>query len=445
MAKKRIEPKVLKGFRDLLPFEAIPRSEMLQKLEQVFRSFGFAPIDTPALEYTEILLGKGSDETDKQMYRFLDNGGRDVALRFDLTIPLARYIATHLNEVGLPFKRYHIAPVWRAEKPQRGRYREFIQCDYDIIGSESALADAEIIAITHEACRALEVNHTIRINNRTVLNGLLEAMDVADHSASVLRAIDKLEKLGVDVVKEELQEEAKLSADQIESLFGFLTLSRSGGSDTPKLIAETRTFLQGKDSALKGLSQLEEILTHLTSLGVPGGNVVVDYSIARGLDYYTGLVFETKFNDAPTIGSIAAGGRYDDLASVYTSKRLPGVGASVGLDRVLAGLAELDRLKKRSSTAQVLVTVADEKSIGAAATIAKDLRASGIATELYPELAKLGNQIKYADRKGIMFVIIAGERELSQNKVSLKQLATGNQEDVELTELIQVVRRYVSP
>lgn len=418
-----IEPKVLKGFRDYLPHEAIARSEMINKLQKVFASFGFAPIDTPALEYTEILLGKGGDETDKQLYRFQDNGDRDVSLRFDLTIPLARYVATHINELGTPFKRYHIAPVWRAEKPQRGRYREFIQCDFDIVGTKSIHADSEIINVIHAGLSALEINHLIKINHRGLLNSLLAKLGVEKKSTAVLRAIDKLAKLGKDNVGKELGEVAGLDSKQIAEIFSFIAISENANAQ--KCLADVEKFLPNSPA----IAELTAVLENLESAGVNSSCYKIDLSITRGLDYYTGLVFETIFTDLPEIGSICGGGRYDNLVSVYSKKELPGVGAAIGLDRIMAGLLELNRLSTATSTAKVLVAVVEESCRTECVRLAETIRKSGINVELFIDQAKLGNQLKYANRKGINWAVIAGPTELSSNTVSLKNLSEGSQED----------------
>lgn len=399
------------------------RNEMLRKLERVFLSFGFTPIDTPALEYAEILLGKGSAETDKQLFRFLDNGGRDVALRFDLTIPLARFVAQHCNELVFPFKRFHVAPVWRAEKPQRGRFREFIQCDFDTIGSDSPTADAEILTIVHNALRELQISHQIRVNNRKILNGLLEKLNARDKSVTVLRTIDKLDKLGREIVQGELKEAAGLDDSQIGAIFEYVSLSESG-LQRKELLLELK-----KLTGPAGVNELSRVLEASTHLGVDESVLIVDLSIARGLDYYTGTVYETRFTEIPEIGSISSGGRYDDLASLYINRKLPGVGGSIGLDRVIAGLSELERVSVKNSPAQVFVTLLDQSSETVACQIAAALREKGVATEIALEVGQLGSQLKLADRKGIPFAIILGEREVSSGVCSVKDLAAKTQED----------------
>jgi histidyl-tRNA synthetase len=428
MSNKLIEPKVLKGFQDTLPNAAIQRREMVSKIESVFCSFGFAPIDTPALEYTEILLGKGSNEADKQMFRFNDQGGRDVSMRFDLTIPLARFAALHQNELTFPFKRYHIAPVWRAEKPQKGRYREFIQCDFDTIGTDSKTADAEIVAVICSALEKIKIDHQVRINNRKILNGVLENLSVRDRSASVLRAIDKLEKIGKEAVEKELAEEARLNASQIESVFKYVELSK-GNLEAEILFKELKIYLGASELGLQGLSELMEVYATAQDFGCKKEDLEIDLTIARGLDYYTGTVFETRLRKLPTIGSICSGGRYDDLASLYTKRRLPGVGSSIGLDRILGALEELGSIDKRTSPANVYVSILDESAKQSAIKIGTDIRKQGIACEVALESASLGGQLKYADLKGIEFAVIIGSSEISNGKAPIKNLKTKEQSD----------------
>lgn len=443
MKQKLIEPRILKGFRDYLPREMIHRRRMIAALEQVFCSFGFVPIDTPALEFAEILLGKGSAETDKQLYRFLDNGERDVALRFDLTVPLARFVAQHKNELGVPFKRYHIAPVWRAEKPQRGRYREFYQCDFDIIGTRSVYADAEIVGVISGAMQTLGINYKIRVNNRLILNGLLESVGAQGKSVAVLRAIDKLEKVGQEAVAAELRDEAGLSSEQSVKVFSFLAL-QGVDSTSAELFSRLRTLLADSDMALLGVDQLQTLLHAAEAFGVTASTLVVDLSIARGLDYYTGTVFETTCLDLPSIGSICSGGRYDNLASLYTNEDLPGVGASVGLDRILGALEELGRLEGSDSTAEVLVTVVEAEAQQQCCAIAQSLRAAGVPTETYPDVKKLAHQLKYADRKRFKLVIIAGTRELERGVIAIKILATGEQHEVPLSSAVSEIRKLIT-
>lgn len=441
MPKPTIEPRVLKGFRDYLPNIAIARTEMISALQSAFSTFGFVPIDTPALEYSDILLGKGSDETDRQLFRFTDQGGRDVAMRFDLTVPLARFAAMNINELGTPFRRYHIAPVWRAEKPQRGRYREFVQCDFDIIGTRSVLADAEIVAVIHFALNALKIGHRIRLNNRSVLNGFLAGLGKVQAGTAVLRAIDKIDKLGEETVTRELNEQAGLNEKEIGAVFEFLKLSRSN-APRAELLAELRRFFAANEAALKGVDELSRILSVLSESGLSDEVCRIDLSIARGLDYYTGSVFETVMTEMPEIGSICSGGRYDNLAGLYTNRDLPGVGASIGLDRILGAYEALDKISGKSSTAAVFVTILDEGTEASCMKIANTLRENGVATELALEVGKLGNQLKYAGKKGIRFAVIAGKAELEKQICSVKNLDSGEQTDgVSAAALAETIRK----
>ena len=433
-----IQPRILKGFRDLLPPAALGKQEMLDSIRKVFTLFGYMPIETPALEYSEILLGKGSEETDKQLFRFSDQGGRDVAMRFDLTVPLARFAAMHLNTLGVPFRRYHIAPVWRAEKPQRGRFREFTQCDFDILGSTSASSDAEIVQLIHSIFSELQIPVRIRINHRGLLGGILAVCGAQGREVAALRAIDKLEKLGKDVVSQELQQEAKLDASQIDSLFEMLEASTKNSS-----ALETLAFFESRladcESGLAGATRLNEIFTSMQEAGIDQ-QLALDTSIARGLDYYTGVVFETQSVDLPDIGSICSGGRYDNLTGVYSKKSHPGVGASVGLDRTLAALEELGVLSTRSSCALALLTRLDDNLDGARMKLASELRDAGISIEVYPEKSKLGAQLKYADRREIKLAIIAGDSEFKTQTFGVKHLDTGQQIECSRSELVQTLK-----
>ncbi|MGK0216925.1 MAG: histidyl-tRNA synthetase, partial [Planctomycetota bacterium] len=409
MAKRTvIQPRTLKGFRDYLPEIALPREQLIDTAKGVYRSFGFAPIDTPALEYSEILLGKGGAESDKQMFRFEDHGGRDVALRFDLTIPLARFVAQHSGQLGMPFKRYHVGPVWRGENTQRGRYREFIQCDFDTIGTKSPVADVESALVIQGLFEALGFERfVLRVNHRGVLTGVLERVGLADQAVPVLRALDKLAKIGPAKVAEEMQREAGASESQAKDV---LTLAEAKGSNA-ELLDGLPAQVAGSEAGEAGVESLNGLLAGLAAAGIPEERVALDLSIARGLDYYTGVIFETFLGDLPGIGSCCSGGRYDDLASVYTKEVLPGVGASLGVDRLLAAMEELGLVEGRSASAPVLLTYFDKARGQDYVTLAAKLRAQGLGVELYPDAKKLGAQLKYADRRGHSLAIIVGEDE----------------------------------
>ncbi len=415
-----IEPRTLKGFRDFLPAAMIPREKLMEVARGVYRRYGFVPIDTPALELLEVLTGKGSDETDRQMYHFIDAGGRAVGMRFDLTIPLARFAAQHINELGTPFKRYHIGSVWRGETPQAGRFREFVQCDFDTIGSTGVVSDIETALVIHELMHSVGVDRfKIRINNRQVLSGLLEQLDLQGSSTAVLRALDKIEKVGADLVTKELKV-AGLSAAQIDQVLALAAIQGS----TDEVLSKLDAVLQGSEIGQQGVERLRTICSAMKAAGVRDAFYQVDVSIARGLDYYTGVVFETVLGDLPSIGSVCSGGRYDNLAGLYTKQHLPGIGASLGLDRLLAALEQLGLIPKRVSSADVFIPLFDANRINDYFQLASIVRNAGWSAEVYPDAKKLGQQLKYADQRGFRIALIAGSQELDAGEVQIKNLAT---------------------
>ena len=439
-----ISPRTLKGFRDYLPETMIPRERLIDVAKRVYRSYGFAPIDTPALEYLEILQGKGGAESDQQLYRFEDAGGREVALRFDLTVPLARFVAQHVGGVGTPFKRYHIATVWRGENTQRGRYREFLQCDFDTVGTTSPVADVETVLVVHDLLSAIGFGRfTIRVNDRRVLNGVLEQNGLHDDSAAVLRALDKLPKIGRDAVAAEMARTTTATAEQAEQV---LRLADVGGS-----AEQVFAGLEGlvADSALgrAGVDGLRQLYAAATAAGVPAARLQIDVSIARGLDYYTGTVLETYLDELPELGSVCSGGRYDDLAGVYTRQTLPGVGASLGLDRLLAGMEQLGMLEQTRTPAIALIPYFAADRLHDYLRLAAQLRAAGIGVEVYPEPRKLGKQLQYADRRGFRVALIAGEQEFAEGVIQVKDLEDGSAVTVSLAadgaEVVQQIRGLV--
>jgi len=414
-----IEPKTLKGFRDYLPEVMIPREKMMEIARSVYRQYGFVPIDTPALEYLEILTGKGSDETERQLYRFEDHGGRQVGMRFDLTVPLARFVAQHHAQLGLPFRRYHIAPVWRGEAPQAGRFREFVQCDFDTIGTESVAADIETALVMHDLIVAVGVTEfKIHINHRQILTGLLEKLGLLEASTPVLRALDKLAKIGVAAVASEMQQVAGLTSDQAAEV---LKLASVKGKNSD-ILNQLESIVAGSPRGEQGLKRLSDMVVGLQAAGVPESRFELDVSIARGLDYYTGVVFETYLDALPEIGSICSGGRYDNLAGMYTKQHLPGIGASLGLDRLLAALEKLGKLPVSRTTVPILVTYFDPNRLNDYLRISRAIRSAGFGCELYPDPKKLGAQLKYADQKGFRIAVIAGSQELERGVVQLKDL-----------------------
>lgn len=438
---KLIEARTLSGFRDYPPALMIPREWLMGQARKVYRSYGFAPIDTPALEYTEILLGKGSEETDKQLYRFKDHGGRDVGLRFDLTVPLARFVAQHINTLGVPFKRYHIAPVWRGEHAQRGRYREFVQCDFDTIGTTSNAADIEVVLIIHDLFMALGLERfQIHVNNRMVLNGLLEELQLADRAGSLLRSLDKLAKIGRDAVAKEMQEKAKVTAEQAERVLGLAEISGENLSILQRLKKE-----YGHNSkCAEGVDRLTQMVQVATQAGIPTERLQIDLGIARGLDYYTGSVYETFLTDLPGIGSVCSGGRYDNLANVYTKQVLPGVGASLGLDRLLAALEELKLLPTAATAAPVLMVQFAAEQLGLYESMARQLREAGIGVEVYPDGKKLGQQLAYAEKRGFTLAIIAGPDEVAKGIWQVKNLASRTSQEVASDMLVETVKKLLS-
>ena len=407
----------------------IPRERLIDTARRVYRSYGFSPIDTPALEHLEILSGKGGEETDKQLYKFQDHGGRWVGLRFDLTVPFARFAAQHISELGTPFKRYHIATVWRGENTQRGRYREFMQCDFDTIGTRSPAADVETALVIHDLFRAIGFEEfTIRLNNRMVLSGLLEALGVADRATAILRALDKLPKIGHDGVADELAREGGIGAPTFQKILDLASIT--GTNDG--VLAQLDPLVAGSETGQEGVARLREVLAGVQAAGVPEARVKLDASIARGLDYYTGTVYETFLDALPDIGSVCSGGRYDNLAGLYTSQELPGVGASLGLDRLLAAMEELRMIEKVATPAAVFIPYFDKARLHDYLKLAASLRARGIGVEVFPDPKKLGQQLKYADRRGFRVALIAGSSEFATGICQVKDLQKAQQHDVPL-------------
>ncbi|MDX1969320.1 MAG: histidine--tRNA ligase [Planctomycetaceae bacterium] len=438
MSDKLIEPRVLKGFRDYLPATMLVRERLMDTARRVFRSYGFGPIDTPALEYAEILLGKGGDESDKQLFRFRDLGDRDVAMRFDLTVPLARFAAMHASQLGLPFRRYHLGTVWRGENTQKGRYREFMQCDFDTIGTLSPGADLETLLVIHDLLAALGFERfSIRVNNRMVLNGLLAALGLSDKTVGVLRSLDKLAKIGAENVARELVERVGLETAQAEKI---LQIARPDAT-----LDELDAALQDNELGRTGVERLRTMFDTATKAGVPAERMALDVSIARGLDYYTGTIFETFLGDLPGIGSVCSGGRYDNLAALFTKEKLPGVGASLGLDRLLAAMEELGLVGEAATPAQILIAHFDVQHLGDYHRLARELRDAGYGVEVYPEGVKLGKQLQYADRKGHRLAIIAGSQEFAQGEWQVKDLRAGTSTTVAAAELASTLAGLLRP
>ncbi len=431
--EKLIQPRILKGFRDFLPEAEITRSSLIEKITAIFRTYGYVPIDTPVMEYSEILLRKSNGETEKQVFRFQDNGGRDVALRFDLTVPFARFTAEHKDELYFPFKRYHIAKVWRGEKPQAGRYREFVQCDFDCVGSDSASSDFEILSLMKAALSAIGVDDiTIHLSHRGIFNQFLEKRNLQEKSEDILRIVDKLAKIGQEEVLTQLQE----ITGAVEIAQDILCyISKQDSFETTLTQMED---LAGGPSAHS--QRLREIRAMMEATGI-ADSFVLDPSITRGLDYYTGVVYETFLNQLPSIGSVCSGGRYDNLAGLYMKDRVPGVGSSIGLDRLIAGLEQLGKLDHKKSHLTVEIFCLDEKLSIAYQTIANKLRAAGISCEVFPDAKKIMAQYTMAEKKGIPFGLLIKEDDVTKGVVTLKNLQTREQFDsIPLEEAITILQ-----
>lgn len=435
--QSKVIPRTLSGFMELQPTEQVMFNQMKEKIEKSYKRFGFLPLDTPVLELSEVLLAKAGGETEKQIYRFT-KGDTDLAMRFDLTVPLAKYVAQNYGTLPFPFRRYQIGKVYRGERPQKGRFREFYQADIDIIGDGelSLLNDAEIPSIIYTTFKELGFdNFTIRINNRKILNGFFESLQLTDESTNIMRVIDKLEKLGIDNVKAELAE-LGIAEDSIAKILNFISIT---GNDDDKIIALEKLDITNT-TFKSGLLELKEVTKNIKLFGVPESNFTIDLTIARGLDYYTGTVYETFLNDYKQIGSVCSGGRYDNLAEYYTDKPLPGVGISIGLTRLFYQLNELNSVKvDKQSIADVLV-ISMSDDISACLPVASAFRNEGINTEIYMNNKKLKAKFKYADKLKIPYAAILGEDEVKNGTVSLKNLLTGEQKTVSVFEAVQILK-----
>ena len=438
MSNAKIEPKTLPGFMELLPNDQIRFNEIKEKIQKSYEKFGFLPLDTPIIESSEVLLAKAGGETEKQIYRF-NKGDSDLALRFDLTVPLAKYVAEYYGELSFPFKRYQIGKVYRGEKAQAGRYREFYQCDIDIIGdgSLSIMHDAEIPSVICTTFKSLGFeNFTICINNRKILNGMFEYLELNEKSVDILRIIDKIEKIGKANVIKEL-ENLGLETNQIDTIMKFLEIS---GTSDEKIEALKNLGIE-TEIFKTGVNELETVIKQIRVCKVPEKNFAVDLSIARGLDYYTGTVYETFLNDYKKLGSVCSGGRYENLAEYYTDKKLPGVGISIGLSRFFYQIDKENILENENkSIAKVLVVSMDETGIGYALDVATTLRDNNINTEVFLEDKKLKAKFKYADKLHIPYVAVIGEEEIKTNTVTLKDMQSGEQEKLSIEEIIKKIK-----
>ncbi|MBQ5749319.1 MAG: histidine--tRNA ligase, partial [Oscillospiraceae bacterium] len=435
---EKIRPHTLSGFMELLPAPQQHLEAMMQVLRETYSLYGFTPLDTPAIEAADVLLAKGGGETEKQIYRF-QKGDSDLALRFDLTVPLAKYVALHYGELSFPFRRYQIGKVYRGERAQRGRFREFYQADIDIIGDGKLdiVNEAEIPSIIYRTFSKMGLQRfQIRVNNRKILSGFYAMLDLAEKSGDIMRTVDKLDKIGAENVSRLLREECGLADSQADEILRFISI-RGTNADVLSALDSYRGRNELFDT---GIDELAAVTRYLAAFGVPEENFAVDLTIARGLDYYTGTVYETTLLDHPEIGSVCSGGRYDNLAEFYTDRQLPGVGISIGLTRLFYVLGEQGLLNPARNTAPADVLILPmTDDLTAAATTATLLREAGIRTQLYSEQRKFKAKIQYADKLGIPMVAFLGEDEIAAGTVSVKELATGEQQSVKLDDLAAFV------
>ena len=438
-----IKPRTLSGFMELLPDKQLRFEKMVEILRRTYASYGFAPLDTPAIEDAKILLAKGGGETEKQIYRF-QKGDSDLALRFDLTVPLAKYVALHYNDLAFPFRRFQISKVYRGERAQRGRFREFYQADIDIIGDGKLdiLNEAEIPAIIYKVFRGFGLSRfQIRVNNRKILTGFYGMLGLADKSGDIMRTVDKLDKIGPDKVRVILLEDCGLEEAQADEILKFIAIRGTNGE-----VLSALEGYAGKNEVFDaGLAELKAVTANLAAFGVPEANFAVDLTIARGLDYYTGTVYETTLLDHPEIGSVCSGGRYDNLAGYYIEKQLPGVGISIGLTRLFYVLDEQGLLNPAlpaaPADALVLPMTADP---GPAIALAEELRGCGLRVQLYCEQRKFKQKLNYADKLGVPFAVLLGEDEIAEGKCSVKRMADGEQRRLSPQEAAGWIREEVN-
>ena len=443
------QARTMPGVMELLPLDQIAFQDMLDTIRRNFERFGFLPIETPVMEFSDVLLTKQGGETERQVYFVqstgaLEQGGRpEHALRFDLTVPLARYVAEHEHDLSFPFRRYQIQRVYRGERAQRGRFREFYQCDIDVIGKDqlSIRYDAELPAVIYSVFRDLAIGpFTIQLNNRKLMRGFFEGLGIVEgeKQALALREVDKLDKRGAEYVRETLMGEGfSLSADAAQKILAFVQVRSNGHADA---LAKLDALGSGSETFTTGLSELRSVLDLIKALGVPETHYAINLSIARGLDYYTGTVYETTLNDHPQIGSICSGGRYDNLAANYTKSHLPGVGISIGATRLFWQLREAKLLRAAQSTVKVLVTQMDEAQLPVYLELAGHMRDAGIATEVVMDGGKLAKQFKYADRAGIRFVLVLGSDEIAKGTVTVKDMRKQDQFEVARADLVKTLR-----
>ena len=439
----KVSPRTLSGFMELLPAQQMKMERMMAALRESYSVYGFTPLDTPIIESAQVLLAKGGGETEKQIYRFT-KGDSDLALRFDLTVPLAKYVAGHYGELTFPFRRYQIGKVYRGERAQRGRFREFYQADIDIIGDGKLdiINEAEIPAIIYSTFTKLGITKfKIKVNNRKILNGFYSMNGMAERAGDIMRTVDKLDKIGAEKVKQLLIDEVKMLPCKAENVLDFMAIK---GTNEEVITALER--YRGMDETFDlGLDELKTVTRYLADFGVPEENFAVDLTIARGLDYYTGTVYETEMTEHPEIGSVCSGGRYDNLAEYYTDKQLPGVGISIGLTRLFYVLNEQGLLSDEIITAPCdALVIPMTEDMGFAVAAATALRSAGIRTQLYGEKKKFKAKMSYADKLSVPFVILVGEDEIKENVVSVKDMLTGEQKKLTFAQAAEEIAAAVS-
>lgn len=436
----KTEPRTLPGFMELLPNEQILFDQMKQAIEESYKTFGFLPIDTPIIELADVLLAKTGGETAKQIYKF-EKGDTNLALRFDLTVPLAKYVAKNYGNLSFPFRRYQIGKVYRGEKVQKGRYREFYQCDIDIIGDETLdiINDAELPVVIATTFSNLGFNDfTIKINNRKILNGLYESLGQEENSVEIMRIVDKLDKIGVEAVKEEISK-LGVSSEVTDKIIEFIQIKGS----TDEILQKLEALNISNEKYLKGVEELKEVVKYIRLFKMPEENFAIDLTIARGLDYYTGTVYETFLNDYRELGSVCSGGRYENLAENYTDKKLPGVGVSIGLTRLFYKLNELNIIKADKKSISDILIIPMTENMSVPLELGTELRKLKVNTEIYLNNKKIKAKMKYADKLEIPYVVVIGDNEIETNKVKVKEMATGKETECELDakEILNVIRR----
>ena len=438
----KMTPRTLSGFMELLPAPQQQMERMMEILRTTYARYGFTPLDTPVIEASEVLLAKGGGETEKQIYRF-SKGDADLALRFDLTVPLAKYVALHYNDLSFPFRRFQIGKVYRGERAQRGRFREFYQADIDVIGDGKLdiINEAEIPAIIYETFTALGLQRfQIRVNNRKILNGFYAMQGLSEKSGEIMRTVDKLDKIGAEKVRVCLMDDCGLTGTQAEEILTFIAIR-----GTNEEVLSALSGYEGRNGVFdEGLRELHTVVKYLSAFGVPAANFAVDLTIARGLDYYTGTVYETTLLDHPEIGSVCSGGRYDNLAAYYTDRQLPGVGISIGLTRLFYVLGEQGMLNPDLPTAPadvLILPMTDE--LAPAIALATKLRQGGIRTQLYTEAKKFKAKMNYADKLAIPYVLFLGEDEIAQGIVTCKDMVSGEQTKLSADDTLALIRKGI--